>query len=483
MKRTLAVPLAVALAFAGMIYVATAQNPLPTDPEPLCTVTNAEFAKWFANGMIQKDGLVNPANSVNFVPHSLCDFYKWSWQMFLWACSPQHIYGGNSVVFNSPVFYDVSPPGPPPNCERNLSVNTGLAIKQFGVFRAQVNRNGLAIRLSSSGTIVRTEEGQATGDVLMAQNGSLVYYGIHVNDVYAYFLTGNKTGGINPPLKTFPDNQAQLNLVTAFAKKHGKKFPDPNALVIELKTSWIEAAKLPNPGAYLILPAQVPVYTKTANKWTPTGKTQQVKLALVGMHVVGTVNNHPEMVWATFEHIGTAPNGNYAYLNTKGNLVAVPQNTKGSWLFCKSGSAGPFNQSHMKLDPSGDIVATSGHTISPSDTRLDNPWGQGTTVNNTEIISLNDSVLGKIPSGDVRKNYVLIGALWSNGKIPGFDPPNQVQQIGSIQLANATMETYFQFPTLNCFSCHAGSPGNGLGMKCGGGLSHVYGDIMPLKLK
>ena len=119
----------------------------------------------------------------------------------------------------------------------------------------------------------------------------------------------------------------------------------------------------------------------------------------------------------------------------------------------------------------------------PSDTLLNNPWGQGTSSNNTEIISLNDSVLGLIPAGDVRKNYVLIGALWTNGKIPGFDPPNTVQQIGSIQLANATMETYFQFPSLNCFTCHSGSTGNGLGLKCCGGLSHIYGDIVPLKLK
>jgi hypothetical protein len=137
----------------------------------------------------------------------------------------------------------------------------------------------------------------------------------------------------------------------------------------------------------------------------------------------------------------------------------------------------------MSLDSSGNIVATPGNTISPSDTLLNNPWGQGTTANNTEIISLNDSVLKLIPAGDVRKNYVLIGSLWTTGKIPGFDPANQVQQIGSLQLANATMETYFQFPSLNCFSCHSGSPGNGLGSKCGGGLSHVYGDIVPLKLK
>src|SRR5262249_17634970 len=150
---------------------------------------------------------------------------------------------------------------------------------------------------------------------------------------------------------------------------------DPKALVIELKTSWVETAKLANPASYVTLQAEVPVYTKTATKWTPTKKTRQVTLALVGMHVVGTVKNHPEMVWATFEHVSTAPNGSYAYMNVKKNLVTVPQNTAGSWLFCKSKSTGPFNKSHMRLDANGNIVATSGNTISPSDSVLNNPWG------------------------------------------------------------------------------------------------------------
>jgi hypothetical protein len=483
MSRRIAILTLAVLAIFVIARAGGTQDPLPPNPAKTCTIAQPDFAKWFANGMVQKDGLVKPADSLDFTPTGLCDFYKWSWQMFLWATSPQHTYGGSSVVFNSPVFYDVSPPGAPPNCQRTLVQNTGLVVKTFGVFRAQVNKTGVGIRLGPDGTIIHTEEGQATGDVLMSQNNSLVYYGIHINDVYAYFLTGNKTGGLNPALTTFPDNQAQLKEVTDYAKKHNKTFPDPNALVIELKTSWVETTNLPNPDHYVTLTAEVPTYTKTPMKWTPTGKTHQVKLALVAMHVVGTVKNHPEMVWATFEHHGTAPNGNYAYINAMNNIVTVPQNTNGNWLFCKSKSTGPFNVSHMRLDPSGDIVANAGHTITPSDTLLNNPWGQGTSSNNTEIISLNDSVLGLIPPGDVRKNYVLIGALWTNGKIPGFDPPNTVQQIGSTQLANATMETYIQFASLNCFSCHSGSPGNGLGMKCGGGLSHIYGDIVPLKLK
>jgi len=59
--------------------------------------------------------------------------------------------------------------------------------------------------------------------------------------------------------------------------------------------------------------------------------------------------------------------------------------------------------------------------------------------------------------------------------------PNPVPAVGSQQLVNATMETYAQ-PS-NCFDCHAGSKGNGLGSAGGFGLSHIYGDLQPLPLK
>ncbi len=482
MKRNFGVPLVAVLALIGVSHAASAQDPLPKDPQLTCTVTNAEFAKWFHNGMIQKDGLVDPADSLNFTA-SLCNFYKWSWQMFLWANSPQHSYGGKSLVFNSPVFYDVTPVGS--DGKRHFMANTG-GIQKMNFFRGQVNHKGKLIRIGSGGDIFETEEGQAgSGDVLMAQTGSLVYYGIHVNDVYAYFLTGNKTGGIMPAQTTFPDSAAELKLVTDYAKKHGKTLADSKALVIELKTSWVRLDKLPNPDTYIQLLAEIPTYTKTNTKWTPTGKSEKVKLALVGMHVVGTVNGHQEMVWATFEHFHNAPNGKYTYTNNKGKTVTMNQNTAGSWLFCKSKSAGPFNIPHMKL-MGNDIVAYPMQTISPSDTLRNQAWGEGTTANNTAIISLNDSVLGLMPAGDVRKNYGLIGALWTNGKLP--NTPGSTQ-LGSLQLANATLETYVQStspppgPTtngVNCFMCHQG---NGLGTPGGGGLSHIYGDLVPLKVK
>lgn len=44
-----------------------------------------------------------------------------------------------------------------------------------------------------------------------------------------------------------------------------------------------------------------------------------------------------------------------------------------------------------------------------------NPLDSSTAASNTEIISINNSVAGMLASGDVRKNYVMTGATWTEG--------------------------------------------------------------------
>src|SRR5207249_3386854 len=136
--------------------------------------------------------------------------------------------------------------------------------------------------------------------VLLAQNGSLVYYASMVNDVYAYFTTGTKNGGITPTPTRFPTTLADLNKITAFAQLHGKSFPDPEALAVEVKTSWVETTGL-DTSKYITVTGEIPIYDMSnPNQWTRNG-TKKTTLAMVGMHVVGSTKGHPEMIWATFE--------------------------------------------------------------------------------------------------------------------------------------------------------------------------------------
>jgi hypothetical protein len=548
---------------------------IPTDASGGCPVPATTFNHWFHSGTPAVNGVVDPANSVTFSPTSLCSFYQWSEQMFLWLNSPApSIYGGGSRIFDSPTFYDVSPlnasnqrtlskhvsgrfpfialraakPGPhglpvildkshrlfevepakvAPSGKQLILNNAGKEVEieratiQNGkpVFfdtagkrivspkpvirpeilkapmKAQVKApakapiqaskslivqrfiiNGIPIFIDPFGNVVQTEEGQATGDALVSQQQSLVYYATVVNDVYAFFLTGTKTGGITPAPTQFPTTAANLAQITTFAASHSVTFPDPDALAIEVKMAWVETTGLANPGSYITMEATVPGYNKSnASHWVATG-TRNVTLALVSMHVVGSTNGHPEMIWSTFEHFGNTPNAAYAYTSTTGQKT-IPQSTTGNWLFCANGAGSPFNVSHATASGNDILGNPSGSAITPSNTLRSNPWGlPGTAAasvsSNTQIVSINHSVLSQMPAGDVRDNYFMIGATWTIGGAP----PSGGNQVGTNQLANTALETYVQGVT-NCFSCHNG---NMLGSGPDSGLSHIYFPLQPL---
>lgn len=442
-----------ALAFFASSFLATgaqAQSKLPPDPAPICTVSMREFAWWFVFGTVTKDGSVNPADSVGFPQQNTkCDFYKWSAQMFLWLTSPGYA-GSGRYVFDTDLFYDVSPE----NAEGQREFIPGSVGNLF------------VLRVQKPEEIGET--GQAGGSaVLISQQGSLVYYGIHTNDVYAYFLTGQKGGQITAT--EFPTTQSDLNAVENFA---GRLFQDGIALTMELKTSWVDAATV-DASTYVTITATVPKYTVASDKLWKLDGTETKLLALVGFHVVGTVQGHPEMVWATFEHLSNTPDNDYYYQAADGTTRLVNYDSSGNWLFmAPNGSRTGANAERAKVD-AGDIVATTNQTIGSSNTYRVNPWGDSggqtsSAENNTEIISLNTDVLGLLAPGDVRANYVLIGALWTqHGQIP----PSGTQ-IGSLDLANSSMETYHQ--NLNCFTCHQGkSFGDD-------DLSHIYFQLQPL---
>jgi hypothetical protein len=327
------------------------------------------------------------------------------------------------------------------------------------------------------GSFHEAEQGQADGGVLMAQNGSLVYYSLIVNNVLVLYRT--MQGATVPAGTRFPLTQTNLNSISAFAISHGRSpIIDSMALAIEIKTSWVEAAGLTDSNKFIRMKAVVPTYDKSnPNEWVPNG-TKTVELAMVGMHVVGSTgstNNsnsnhgHPELLWATFEHASNDPIAGYAYQNTASGNTSIAQTTTGVWVFCSSGSAGPFNVPHMGMGGADGthIVATAGNTISPSDILRDRAWGldSANAVGNSEVISTNNIVRSLLDPADVRVNYIQTGTTWT---IFGGSPSTG-NQVGTNILSNTTMETFSQ-PS-NCFSCHNTNTT---------AVSHIFDDTKPL---
>jgi hypothetical protein len=393
---------------------------------------------------------------------------------------------------NKPIDVQTAPNGAPllhNNAGAEISVRPGTVLV-----------NGSPRLVTTSGAVIETEEGQAGGGALMAQNNSLVFYLLQVNDVIAYFNTGMKNNKITPPPTMSPTTGNALGQIELFAQQAPAPFtkagfPDSVALAVEVKSSWIETTNLANPGDYITIDATVPTYDppldQPNNTQSVQGKPKQTKLALVGMHVVGSVLGHPEMLWATFEHVNNTPNPEYTYFTTTGETAKQPADGPGGWVFSSTGAAGGnHNTRRMVLDGTT-IKAVSNQTIGPSDLVRVNPWGTATepppgspdpnpfTPNNTDIVSINRSVIGRLAADDVRRNYILIGSTWVVGGLP----PTASPPTGTLNLANSTMETFFQGS--NCLDCHSNVGRNMLGTTpepggFSGGLSHVWVPIVPL---
>lgn len=524
----------------------------PTDAKDLCPVTAAEFNQMFESGTVTLDGVVKPANSFTFPDIPNCSFYKWTEQMFLWATSKSPSrYGGGNRIFDSPKFFEVSPPAADgsrtfikhipgklidfqvrtaqkgPNelpvviekktgklfeiAPQKISTNNMLQLKTIkdgnilelnNIRKLDVEGKKLVLKntLTNNKTLVKplpstlklktsilnqfiinnvkrffdangnevvVETGQAGGgEALLAQNGSLIYYITLANEVFAYQRT--MLGATVPSNTSFPTTQAQLDAILAFAATKRVTITDPEALAIELKSSWIEASGLPDLNTYITMDATIPTYDKTdPSKWVVNGK-KTAKLAMVGMHVVGSTKGHPEMIWGTFEHISNTPNSAFSYINTSNAIINVPQNTAGNWLFCANNSTGPFNEAHLG-NVSNNIQAISPFTISPSNTLRTMPWGMpdthGNANSNTQVISMNNNTQSRLIDGDARKNYIQTGSTWT---ILG-GAPNGSNEVGTNNLANTTMETY-QIGS-NCFNCHVTNNVS---------VSHVFKKLKPL---
>lgn len=486
------------------------QMAIPANPAATCT---ADIATWFPEG-ITPGGTVTPPDSLGFADvhggdPSACDFYTWGAQAFLWLMSPAE----DGRVIDSSAIFNVLPDEGGTRLFQRSTPGTRLTV---------------SLRAEKDDDVVG-EIGQAGGGgVLLSQGGSLVHYGVHTNDLYGYFLTGQKADEIDPAPTMYPHNAADMDALAAYMSSVTPPFVSTalDTLVMELKTSWVDADTLADATGYVTVPARVPGYTANADntEWTQNGH-RDITLALTGIHIAGTVQNHPEFVWATFEHISNAPDVAYSYTDDTGSVVQFPYDGSGSFVFLAPGadpvsaniecmkaqSGGATGTIVAEIAADGSLVCTGG--IVASDTVRTRPWGSypfgpldiGKTIskiavtqamvdqivtNNTRLLSINAAVRGQLAAGDPRANYVQTGSIWTASATPGGtapvpdgNKPDESVLRGSLGLYNATMETYSFDSAPHCFSCHAlfNGPESMFGTAQNPEqLSHIYEAIQPL---
>lgn len=407
-KNNLEVVLCLVLA-SSLMFAGCKQHTVGKDP--ICVAPT----NWFTSPLQPPDFSAFPADPTN------CDFHLWAWHEFLYLTTAD---GKGQRTFESLAL------------PSNLFVASGEPLDYPGTADGDAKRVLQPRHLKVDQT--ETAVTQAGGGVLFDQKGQVIYYEARVDQVYFDYIKDNKYYDPN-------------NIVNA---PKGAQFP---VGTLEIKISWriaktaaetfiADAEKRFITNDVLIAP--VTGYNENTKKFiVDTENPIPATVALVGMHVVGLVQGHPELVWSTFEHVDNAP----ALTNTP---TSDPGPT-GPWSFyslgidCKTGDCNQ-HPTEVPLTP----------PYKPTEVCLVEAQGGGDTTNVTNIISINKSVLDQLQD-PVLKNYQLGGGLWTNN---GELPPSPANQKGSLKLANSTLETFFQGPppttaTLrNCFSCHNEQP-------------------------
>lgn len=348
-----------------------------------------------------------------FEADSNCSFHQWAYQTFLWLTSPRE--GSGRLVLEglaNPIelFRPGGPGAPYPG-------------------RAADEAPRLLARTAKSRATADIEDVFQAGPgnrILVDQNGEVVYYSNHLNEVYWDFVVEHELYDLGR-LQSFP---AETDFPVG---------------ALELKASWRIAVK---DGQTLIegaaerfhlIEAEVPTVGVNEKGIVVEDKSRPIAatMALVGLHVTGVVKGHPEFIWATFEHVDNAP----VYASTP----TSDPGPSGPWSFYAPGT--PRNQTNQ-FDQNDPLAVVN--------VCLVHEHGGGSKANQTAIETLNASVRA-LQGDSLWSHYFLGGAVWTNGDVPlnngAFAPGSEdATQLGSLDLANTTLETFTQND--NCFACH-----------------------------
>lgn len=431
----------VLLAFAGLFLIAQpvlAQSPSPSSTSSPCPspMTCPNRFGW-AEGLIGANAgptSAFPVNdtaikTVNKVAHpDDCDFHEWSWEAFVWATA----IGSDgrarfTTLHNADELFG-----------NKAAAAAGKGPKPLALKPRDLKSKGAPQARSGD------EAAQAGGGLIVDQNGQIVWYSTHMNDAYFNFVKANS--GANyakvSPTTNFPVGAAvfKASWKIVGAGDDTTKFYTEDSVVPIL---------VPNPCGGVMV--------------DPSGKTRPAKVALVGLHVVGVTVNHPEFLWATFEQNNNAPDlpagvdPNSSTPVSSSGFTFYAANTAANKCNLRAGQGGA---------PQLQLTDPVKQTVSPI-TNIFRMYATGNAcpARTTDINAVNTASQGALaqaatarppsPKETIWANYKLIGTLWLNANTLKPNDPNMVAEgIGSVSLANSTLETYFQGAQISCFMCH-----------------------------
>lgn len=402
-------------------------------------------------------------------PAEDCPFYQAAWRTFLFATNPD---GGVPAFLSSfetieSVFGKEAKVRFPPRAEGKLALRPRITKEQ--------GRKPIGAGVAQAGT----------AGILIDRDGYPVYYAIHMNDVFTKFLRDN-------------------HLTTAAgAQAANQNLPFP-AGAIEMKSAWkIVPAGSKLEEKYFTVDAQVPRLIAVGgaqpdvvidNSLPP----QDVKVALLAIHVVFVLGNHSEFIWSTFEHTDeqgnpdSAPSGPIygtkpaaTEVSDKDFLLFKAHTTiaGGNNISSSAQRATQFDAAMQRFtemtptNPPGTppTIPSSIYRVFPF-SKLKGRDGPGLPLKladqmDGQVVAINKS-MGELfnadaankTTADKRRFYRLVGAVWLD-KHDSFqvgqafrNGSNQTSDEGAVAgedgLSSTAMESFTQEDNVNCLSCH-----------------------------
>jgi hypothetical protein len=418
------------------------QEEAELEPEVICAASQ----EWLPN--------TPPIDQFMPLPHPAgeCPFYRSTWQSFLAATQPDA--EGRAAFLSWPTV---------PELFQSTSMRPDRS------FLGDIRQAG-------------------SRQIAIDQNGRALYYGVHVNQAYADFVSRNG-------LTTLEAVQAA----------------DPNlffpAGVVELKSAWMDITAEPaaDYADYITTTTTIPTLSTGADGQIIEDRDQPrtARVALLGLHVVYTLPGHPEFIWGTFEHTTGSPDVDVRDENrdvaptwtgdNPGSVSATDVVSDRDFKLFKAGT--PADQANLaiaeaelNLDEATQTFTgqqtsiyrlfpgSKSHTIEPD------PTLSSLNFNVGQLFSLKQASLNGL---DKRGFYRQIGSVWldkpqyftldvslqndlsnpviaAGGEAARLDLAENGDDssysilAGEDRLSNTAMESFTQaansFP--NCFSCH-----------------------------
>ncbi|HJX29855.1 MAG TPA: hypothetical protein VJ885_18285 [Thermoanaerobaculia bacterium] len=392
---------------------------------------------------------LNPPNAPSYVTDvpqtpTNCDFHEFVSQN-LFAL----VLGGSPALLSWPTSDQAFPASGTPACGGGSPLAGSLRHR----LAKHEPRAGARATASASGSTL-DDIIEATGQALVDQNGRYVQFEIRVNPQLCQTISScqlYKSACVTSAIAANPQFRF-------FAGDDQSGIPG----VGEVKIAWrvMETCDLPDSPKNCkpdTLSQFVTVSNVTVSPYSPANSSAvNVTVGMVGFHLAQKTPNHPEFIWGTWEHVANAP-----VCNTVDNATCQDPSAPSGGVSTASGWS--FTNPPVKVCASGQSGSECANIVQTNASKVQTatnvcrvfPCGGGSepdNLNQINIATLNHAIRKKLGS-NVWANYFLVGTLWGPGTTTnGQDPakPNT----GSVQLANSTMETYFQQSTNNCFSCH-----------------------------